>query len=98
MRSPPPGQRGPLTPAQAFALCQGSDRCEQWFSGGLTEAEAREVCARHVALGLTYQEEHYPDDDAAPFFFLVANDTNNALAFCQTDDFATHCATMEKRA
>lgn len=62
--------------------------------GTVTEAEAKDLCSRWPGAG--YCEEHYPEDEAQPRFFLRFHDTDRALAFCASADFDRVCLTMEK--
>lgn len=66
----------------------------QWFSGSLTEAEARAVCARNPGIG--YRPEFYPAEDGPALFFLSCDDTDRALTFTHTADFRNYCATQGK--
>ncbi len=100
MRSPPPMRAGvgvrSLTPAQSLWLAGGpdpGDNTEQWLPGGGTKAEIEALAIKHGGFA---HEEHYPEDEANPGYFLAFNDTEKALAFCRTPDFDALCATMEK--
>lgn len=94
-RTRPPGQRGPLTPAQSHFILHGPglDKTEQWLDGVLTQAEARSLAKKH---GGRVLEEFYPPEDGPMTYFLAFDDTEKALAFCRTKDFDRLCLTLEK--
>jgi hypothetical protein len=93
LRSRPPGQRTPITPAQAMWLASGPDlSTEQWLPGGGTKAEMEALAAKHG--GRAYEE--FYAEEGADAYFLAFRDTDKALAFCRTEDFDRLCLTMEK--
>jgi hypothetical protein len=93
LRSRPPGQRAPLTPAQVLWIAGGDLTTKQWFGGQGTRAEIEALAAKH---GGHAMEEFYPAEDATPLYFLAFGDTDKALAFCRTADFDALCLTLEK--
>ena len=95
VRSSPPGQRGPLTPAQLFWNLSGPglDTTSQWFAGLADEATISALAKKHGGHAL---EDLYPEEGAEQLYYLAFADTEKALAFCRTEDFDRLCLTMEK--
>ncbi len=86
------------TPAERYWSLGGPELSDsvQWFDGLVTLEQAKEICERHKELGLEYEEDHYPPEDAPMMYFLTTHSNDNAMKFIETEDFKTHCLTMEK--
>lgn len=65
----------------------------QWIPGEGTLAKIQRLADKHGGEAI---EEHYPQDESNPLYFLAFNDTEKAIAFCLTEDFDKLCLTMEK--
>lgn len=78
------------TLASALWLADSDMSSSQWIEGQDTRAKVEALALKH---GGEARECFYsmtgdhPDDNAEPLYFLSFNDTDKALAFCQTDDF-----------
>ena len=81
------------TQAERDAIASEDDKHKQWFYF-LASKEVIEALAKKY--GGYAHEEFYPQDEAAPLYFLAFEDTEKALAFCRTEDFDKYSLTMEK--
>lgn len=72
------------TPAQSYWLASGPGlTLTQWVEGSGTQAEIEALAAKHGGEAL----ECFYAPEGADAYFLAFNDTDKALAFCQTEDF-----------
>lgn len=71
------------TEAEKDAIANAPERVSCWMPGEGTRAEIEVLATKH---GGQVMESHYCPD-GADSCFLAFDDTDKALAFCQTEDF-----------
>lgn len=67
--------------AERDAIAAAPDKVSCWMPGEGTRAEIEALAQKH---GGEARESFYAEGDS---YFLAFDDTDKALAFCQTDDF-----------
>ncbi len=96
---PAPGHLGHSPAARLWAAMGPGleDAVHQWLPGHGTQAEIEALAAKVGGTAHALEVFYPPEDGPAPYFLAFRN-TEQALAFCRTEDFDRLCATMEKAA
>ncbi len=74
---------GAKSQAERYRIAAEPDKVSCWMPGEGTRAEIQAIADRHG--GQVIESFYAPD--GADSYFLAFNDTDKALAFCQTGDF-----------